>query len=366
MPATWKVLFTTLNTGAIVGELPAQSFSFSDVLNADGSFRVSMPLVTTTPTGRLVNDVSAVQLSDATLAPGMTGIHFQRDNALMWSGIVWGVQADVESNTLSVSGAGFMSYFKRRLIKVDTTYSSVEQLDIARDLIDDAQALGGGDIQVKTSETTASGTTRDRTYLGYERRVVGEVIEQLANVNDGFDFRFDPGFVSDAIEVEFRTSHKATGRRTNHVLELGTNVQVLGFQSSGTNLTNHVDVLGGGDGDDIPIGTAQDPAGLTSRPLLETVRSEVTVTTTATLVEHAKRLIARGSEPMVELDVAIFSGEIPVLGSYDVGDQLTVRGTYGYISVDSWYRITSTTVSVADDGSENVKLRLIPIGIFDE
>jgi len=367
--SVWKVIYTTLRTGEIVGELPAKSFTFTDALNADGTFSVEVQLVTTTPTGRLTNDISAVQLTDTDLAPGMTGVHFQRDNSLVWSGVVWGVSADVAANTLTISGRGFLSYFKRRFVTVDTTFSSVDQLTIARSLIDTAAGNVGGtgaDIKVKTGETATSGRTRDRTFLGYERRNVGELLEQLSNVDDGFDFRFDPGYVSDDIEIEFRTMYPATGRRTNHVLEIGTNVQMLGYQSSGAALTNSVTAIGGGDGEDLPLQVAQDPAGLSSRPLLETVLALSDVTVDATLVEHAKRAITRGSEPMVTLSVAVFADEIPVLGSYDVGDQVFVRGTYGYVSLSNWFRITSIAVQVATTGSETVILTLVPLGVFND
>jgi hypothetical protein len=366
MPS-WKLIYTDLKSGTILGELPAQSFSFTETLNADGGFQVTMPLVNTTPTGRLTNDASAIQITSAELAPGQTGIYFERGGTLMGGGILWGVSASVAANSLTLSGGGFLSYFRHRTIKVDTVHSAVDQLNIARSFLDVAQAVGGGDIGILTSETSVSGVTRDRTYLGYERRIVAEALEQLSQVQNGFDFRFSSGYVAGAIATEFVTIFPSSGRRTSFVFELGANIQLLDFKSNGSTLTNHVDAIGGGDGEDLPIQTAQDPTGLSSRPLLETVLNLSDVTVEATLLEHAKRAITRGSEPMVQLDVLVFPDQLPVLGSYVIGDLVKVRGSYGYIDLDdSWFRITSINVSVSDDGSEESKLSLIPQGVFND
>jgi len=367
MAATWKLINVDLKDGTVLGELPAQSFSYTEVLNADGGFQVTLPLVTTTPSGRLTNDASALQLSETDLAPGQSIVFFERDGVLVWGGIVWGVAGNVGANTLSLEGSGFLSYFRHRTIKVDTTYTGIDQLVIARDLLDDAQAIASGDIRVDTTESQTSGRTRDRTYYGFERRVVAEALEQLANVQDGFDFRFDASYASGAISVEFRTTYPSTGRRTAHVFELGTNVQLLDFRSNGTELANTVEAIGGGDGDDLPIQTAQDPTGLASRPLLEKVLSLSDVIVDATLLEHAKRGVTRGSQPIKTISVLVFPDQIPVLGSYIVGDQVKVRGSYGYIDLeDSWFRITSINVSVADDGAEETRLSLVPLEVFND
>jgi len=363
----WTVLYTDLKSGTVLGELPVTSFAYTDVLNSDGSFTVTLPLLSTTPTGRLTNDISAVQITEADVAPAKTALYFQRDGVLFWGGVLWGVAANVGANTLTLVGAGFLSYFRHRTIKVDTVYSAVDQLTIARGLLDDAQAVGGGDVGVKTTETATSGRTRDRTYYGYERRVVADVLEQLANVNDGFDFRFDPGYVAGEIETEFRTMYPSTGRRTEYVFELGTNIQLLGYQSDGTSITNHADAVGGGDGDELPIQTAQDATGLASRPLLESVLSLADVTVPATLLEHAQRAITRGSEPIKTLEVEVFNDQVPVLGSYVIGDQVLVKGSYGYVDLDAaWYRITSIAISVDVTGREITRLSLVPLGVFND
>jgi len=363
--ATWRVINTDLKTGTVLGELPVQDFSFADVLNSDGNFAVSLPLVTTTPTGRLTNDASAIQITEADLEPGANALYFERDGAILWGGIVWGVKGNVASNALAVSGAGFNSYFRRRYIRLDATHSTVDQLDIARAFIDNAQTVAEGSIGIGTTDSNTSGVTRDITYNAYERKNVADALSQLANVNGGFDYRFHSfRNGSGVITTEFRVSYPATGRTTNFVFELGTNVQLLDFEFSGGALTNTVDAVGAGDGSDMLIRTAQNTASLADKPLLESVLPLADVSAEATLDTHAARAITRGASNIKSLTVAVFGDEIPVLGSYVVGDQVEVRGDYGYISLSSFYRITSVGVTVGLDGTEQVNLSLVPLDVF--
>jgi len=362
---TWRIIYTDLKAGTVLGELPAQSFSFTDALNGDGSFVVTTPLVTTTPTGRLTNDASAIQLNVAELQEGGTAIYFQRDNAVLWGGIVWGVSADVGANLLNIEGMGFLSYFRRRYIRVDTTWSATDQLNIARALIDNAQAVPEGSIGMSTSETQTAGVTRDRTFKGYERKEVAEALVQLASVDNGFDFRFDSfRDGSGDIQTEFRTTYPAQGRRTEIVFELGTNVQLLNYRSHGGSLTNTTDAIGAGDGNDLLVRTAHNPDSLLDRPLLESVLSLSSVSVEATLDEHAARAITRGSSTIKTLSVAVFPDEVPKLGSYVVGDQIKIKGSYGYISLNDFYRITSIGAAVSPDRAEVATLSMTASEVF--
>ena len=362
----WRLIYTDLKAGTVLGELPSQTFGFTETLNSDGSFEITMPLVTTTPTGRVTNDVSALQITDADLAPGETAVYFERDGAVLWGGIVWGVTADVLSNTMTVQGAGFLSYFRRRYIRTTTTHTAADQLNIARAFIDNAQAVSNGSIGILTTDTNTSGRTRNRTYLGFERKNVAEALTQLANVLDGFDFRFHSFRNSSGIiVVEFRVSYPATGRRTETVFELGTNVQILNYTSDGSALTNSVDVIGAGDGDDLKIRTASNPASLAFRPLLESVASFSDVSVDATLDEHAGRIVTRGSNPIETLSLVIYPDAIPNLGSYVIGDQIKIMGDYGYLSMSNFWRIVSLAVTVSPDGAEEVHIDLVPIGVFE-
>jgi len=367
MPGSWKVLYTNLKTGDVLGQLPVESLSYTETLNRDGGFSISMPLVTTTAADKLDNQVSALQITDATLDVGATGIFFQRDQRILWGGLVWTIDADVAANTMNIAGAGLMSYFRHRFITDTTTYTATDQLEMARLLIDKAQAVGGGNIGVSTSDTNTSGVLRDRTYYGYEYKNFAEAITQLAEVQNGFDFYIDSFFDSNnEIASEFRSVYPATGRRTSFVFDIDNNCQALRFTVNGSSLGNAVYAIGAGNGEDMLRSEVTDTSGLAARPKLEKVTSHKNVSVTSTLQTHADRELSRSVQPVKTLGLTVYPDVDPVLGSYIVGDQVYVRGEYGYVTLDGWYRIVDLTVGVSAGQYETINLSLVQSEVFDE
>lgn len=289
----------------------------------------------------------------------------ERAGVLVWGGIIWGVNGDVSSNSLSIAAGGFHSYTRRRFIRPNTlSYSSTDQLTIARDLIDQMEAFNGSLGIINTSETSTSGVLRDREYSWWLRKNYGEAIDQLAAVNDGFDFRYALSYQSGVPTVEFVTSYPKIGRSTSFVFDLGSNVELLSFQRDGASMANEVDALGEGEGPNKLIKTATSPSTLATYPLLQSVVSFTDVTSETTLGTHAQFVLARGLHPIDQYTVRLAPSGPPTFGAYLVGDRVNLRGEFGYLSVDDTFRITSISVSVGGDG-EVVDVSLASANAFE-
>lgn len=351
--ANYRVLYASLKTGTLHGELPVSNFEFDSVLNRPGACR-----------GRVVLEQVAA-ITDATFEPARTSLYVERDGTLLWGGILWTVQIDPVTSTLTFGAEGFHSYFTRRILNTTKTYSSVDQHDIARDLIDWAQSVSDGSIGVTTTDTNLSGVTRDRTYYGVEFHNIGSLIENLAAVQNGFDFRYDTFYTSSGnIETAFRTIYPATGRATSHVFELGVNIDMLSLQVDGSVVANRVISFGKGQNNYQPQATVADASSLASTPLLDKVLSLRDVIEQDTVQARADWLLARSIEPTRRLQVEVHPNSVPSLGSYIVGDLVRIRGDLTWTTIDSQWRITSIAVSVDDKGNEIVRLSLVPAGAF--
>jgi hypothetical protein len=355
----YRFLWADLLTGDVQGEVPVESASFSHILNAPGACGLTIPLRSNKPG-------NVATLTESSFAPARTSIFVSRDDVLLWGGILWSVDADVEQNALTANATGFHSYFRKRLLRIDKTYAATEQVDIAVDLLDYAIAQPGGMVPVTTTTAAATGVTRDRTYWEYERKNIGELIEQLSAVQNGFDFRYEPRWDGSSLGVNFVVSYPRTGRNTDIVLELGANVELLSLTNDGTQMANQVDALGGGQGPDTPIRTARDTSILSTYPLLEDVTSHTDVISGDTLQEHAEARLDSGRRAIKIPTVRLSKGSIPGLGDYVIGDQVRVKGSYGYLDVDDSFRITGITVAVGSTGDEVVDRSLAPVGAFSE
>jgi hypothetical protein len=357
--ADYRILWADLKTGAVQGEVPAESFTYSHIRNAPGACSIVLPLRPNRPD-------QVATLTESSFAPARTSLFVLRDSVPVWGGILWTIQADVETNSLTASGEGFLSYFRKRFLRGTYHYYSVEQVLIAQSLLTHALEAPGGEIPVSVDTATGTDVIRTRVYYGYERKNVGEAVEQLAAVRNGFDFTFAARWDGDALGVDFLTSYPNTGRTTEHVLELGSNVELLSLSDDGTGMANQVDAVGGGSGYDLPIRTATDTSLLSAYPLLQAVGAHSDVIEEDTLQEYADARLIQGRRSIKIPKVRLSQGSIPSIGAYLVGDQVRVRGAYGYLSIDDFFRITAIEVAVGQNGDESANLTLAPVGAFDE
>lgn len=145
------------------------------------------------------------------LRPRQTAIWVWRDEVPVWGGILWVVTPDPVAETVSIQCQGFMSYLTKVKLLSDQTFTNVEQLDIARALIDYAMGrpnalvnyaalsstpatildTGGSNLGI-TYSALASGVVRTRTnadgYAGAQEPLIMDLLTNLAGVINGFQW----------------------------------------------------------------------------------------------------------------------------------------------------------------------------------
>ena len=196
----YRVLFCDLRSDQLVDVLPVSGLAFEDFIGKTGSMSATIPV----PNAALARRVRAAVL------PGRTAVWVERGAEIWWGGILW--TADVRSNDrgfveVAVQAGTFDSYLAHRRLYDTLTASQTDQFDIVRGLVDYCQTTAGGDIGIEYGPEL-SGVLRDRTYRRYDQPVVRDLVEQLASVEDGFEWRI----------AAYRDP--ATGRRVKR-LQLG-------------------------------------------------------------------------------------------------------------------------------------------------
>lgn len=124
MVARYAALLGDIVTGQIRGELPVESISATNALNAPGQASVTLPLN------------AGDQFTSADFDPGRSSLSVLRDGTCLWSGIIWTWDAEVAGNSLNLNANGWHSYFRRRFLKVDMAFVDEDQSDIVKALID--------------------------------------------------------------------------------------------------------------------------------------------------------------------------------------------------------------------------------------
>lgn len=354
----YKFLAYDLVTRTKLAELPLLDVSYSEVLNGAGEFSATLPI------GDLDTSKKRVQAALYELAskPRRTALFIERDGQIVWGGIIWRRDYVGTRKEYALQGAQYWSIFHHRLITNTKTYTQQDQTSgIVSDLITYAQSKTGAALSV-TQNTPASGVLRDATYWYYEVKSVAQVIEQMTDNNNGFDFALICAYdTSGAIVTRFETYYPERGQHaivTSQVFEYGKNVIDFTWPEDGWASSNSVFLIGAGEAESMLRATQTDVGQLGTFPLLESSYSYKDVSIQQTLDDHARSRLKDKKDDLVSPQIFVRGGGDPSLGGYIPGDEIRFRVPVfvqdprfpdGY---DGVHRIASITVKVPNDQSE--------------
>lgn len=375
--ADYRCIAADIRTGARITELPLNGLSYSARLNDVGqaSGRLPLPAPNTT-TNRAVAEL----LNDA-VDEARRMLIIERDGIPVWVGPIWVAAYNDDDQSRGVRASDFGSYFRRRLINYNQTFTAQNPTLIATTILATAQTAQGGNVNVTTSRDIDPTKTEPTVTLklnAYELRTCGEVIEELAKTDNGYeyDFGYSWNLTTNTVDVNLEFAYPRRGRAFNesgHVFELGRNITSFTWPSDGTRVANQVYATGNGEGDAMLSASAADTyqilatsSGGPGYPLLEEVLSSKTTSGSDgqnqlnALVGARIKAVAT---PVVLPELTVRADMDPIFGSYITGDacrviippNLTPRFPNG---LDVYRRIVGWNVNVDDEGTESVRLIL--------
>lgn len=351
-----QVLALNVVTFDITEELPLSACSFTIGLNDRCSWSMDLPLST-------AND-GHEKLSNSTMEVNKTCVVFIRDGVPLFMG--WMTQ---EENTVA-EGAESMQiggpsaavgFLQRRMITSLMTFTATDQILIADDLVDRTNPLG---LNIETRYDALSGVLRDRTYFGPERRIVGDMLDDLAQLDDGFDYVADvEGTQATGFTPIVRLGYPNLLRRTSFVLDLDKNIISLRRKIDGDQTANRVSVQGDSMGEFALVGTVQDSSLWSTYPMMDAVFSKPTVQLQSTLNNHGAKYVRINRHPPTELSLIVdTTNHDSTPGSFRVGDEFRVIANRGRLDLDSIYRVKSWTLSTDANGSETMTMTMVETG----
>jgi hypothetical protein len=325
--------------GVPLDEVPAKNLQFSYILDSPGSVSFRLPL-------------RHFKTTYDTLQP-LHEVFVYRDQLLVWGGYLWTVVASKSDSSVLFGGEGWFSWLlKKRYIDADKVYTNQEQFDIAWDLINFTQSKTDGNLGIVRATVDPSLVLRSRTYNGYERKNLGEALQELAAVDNGFDFEITS-------DKRWVTYYPNKGIAQGTIFELDKNIQGLSWNLDATPTANEVTAIGSGSGATTLTSVATDTSQRFLQGLMQDSVAFPDVLEQATLDSHAVEELRLSKVIRDSPQISLVTQD-PPFGSYSVGDSITLKAQAGYININKQYRITSITVQVSNEGKETVEL------FFDE
>jgi hypothetical protein len=191
--AAWRYVFADLLTDTDVAEIEVTGARFDSRIIIPGAFSATIPVPN-----------PAIAAQARTVIPDPFGVpqticHVMRGGDIWDSYVIWTAEPSLDGKgTLSVSlqGATLESWLDHRLTS-DADFVGVDQIDIARTLLANAQVGHpaspwwpiSANLGITTAPAGGSGVLRDRSYLITEATMVGQRLQELANCDNGFEYR---------------------------------------------------------------------------------------------------------------------------------------------------------------------------------
>lgn len=164
-----------------IGPIHASGLNWTEELNRPGSIQFSCDPAS------LSDDIKA-RLVDLRRFP--LEVKVWRDSTVVALGHIQSYT--IQATTLSVYCSGLLSYLSYMLIQADYFPSGVDQAVIVKTLVETWQNLDYGNFGLATSGIAAHGVPRDGTYKRDDLRKVSDVINQIAERDNAFDYYVNP------------------------------------------------------------------------------------------------------------------------------------------------------------------------------
>lgn len=299
----YRYQFCDLVTDRPIAELDLGGVRFDRRICQAGAFSGSIP-ITGPERAEKVAKVAGRRDSDLTSGPGRTVVHVWRGDRIWGTYLIWSAEpkADAQGRvTVDLNGASLESYFHHREIRADTTFIDVDQLRIARTLVQRMEAARPiGLVNVDSHE---SGVTRDAVYLASEALTYGDALEDLSSHEEGPEWMVRTVLRGNERVREFVVAQRLGQGRTEHVFTQPGNVLGWSYSADATDAATSWQTRGDApetdpeeEAEQVLSRTWSDPRfDENGWPLLERTVDVQGVTDRATLDGHARWWARRSS-----------------------------------------------------------------------
>ncbi|WP_116996406.1 hypothetical protein [Desertimonas flava] len=245
---------------------------------------------------------------------------------------------------LAVTAVDYRQLLRSRQLHNNITFTGMSQGVIVSTLIAWTQSYDSGDLGILMASNGDGGITRDRTYETGD--LIGERIDQLSEVINGFDWHIDNN-------LGLWIWNPRREQLTTKVLAYRANVARLRRRSTASEFRNVVTFYGDPDHTvPVTVDALPDPRGR-----WEWEGSSNSVKLQETVQEHAEGELERRSNPRSWFEATIAPGKWDEL-LLELGDIVTLQVMRGRLNFGGPCRVEQIQYKVDVDGGEVVTLGL--------
>lgn len=356
--ATYRLTLTSrtgmrygLLRGASGGSGPLQ---FATLINGGGAWtvnpRLDLPLISGKNKGRLHNWASEVVIERMS-GPGTLGP--------VMAGPVTKPHADLDGETLSVTGTDLWGWMGERLITDQLGYANRDQIEVAADLIGRyTTGLGpAGDIRL-TLAPFLSGQAITQAYAPTDQKTVATAVADLSSAVNGFDFAILLEKTRSGMRRTWQPYFPQKGRQIATPLTPGRG-GLRGFTiEEATAIATRVTGTGQITYTQQAAAALEDTYGIHTQSF-----SLVTQNSISLLQRQVAQYLALRTPPVYIVTFGYQITNRTPYGFHQDGDSIRVKAGKGWAEFDDWVRVVGTNVTVDTEGNEQVTCTAYSTGV---
>lgn len=184
MPS-YRYIFGQAETGLVSGEISLYGVSITNILNGSNDFTGTFQLDQT--------GISNQALVNAT-TPGRTFVVVERDGVPIWDGNMVARTYQSQAKSCQIWARSLSDYPKK--VKLDASYypdgliiEDVEQTEAFISMWEVLQSKSESNLRLELPAPVDTGTTRTLQVFPYEQKYFGEVMDDICDGANGFDWR---------------------------------------------------------------------------------------------------------------------------------------------------------------------------------
>lgn len=355
--STYRYIFADLLTNKVSVELPLYGTSFTRRICKAGEFNGSIALN--------MEGIPNRDIIDGT-APGRTAIWVERDNRLVWGGIIWSRTWQEQSKTFQYYGASFESWFDHVVISKSLNYANIDEREIVRSLIMYSEQLyDGASIGLSLPPVFVGGIARTTNFYDYDGWTFGKALQYMAEFDEGLDWYIEPNY---DVFGEFTKTVRIDKRLGASLASTGLSFVYPGsiknfwYPENASRAAVTMFGYGAGEGVKMQRYSATDTAARNrGYPNLSKIYSNKDVKTAATLQSNVTKELQRLAVPVIQPTFEINPSEVPLFGDYQLGDfaRMIIESDRFPDGYDGTVRIVGWDVKPSQsESTEQVKLIL--------
>jgi hypothetical protein len=290
------------------------------------------------------------EISDE-LVPVSRYVRAERNGTTVWSGPIWQINDELPADDTNVSCVGWFELLNRRFTSERLVYTSQNAGTIAHSLLSHTNSLNA---YSNTGITAGANTSSQTRTITYERNTpIGSSIDELSQVENGFDYYVDP--VTRTLEITQKRQtvrdDVAFGFNTgaDNVLAVSRSIDASQMQNRVLAIGKYSSYVADDTGSQDTYGVFQSVSSLTdvsNDTILQAFASaELTVN------RYPRQLWTFTPAPLSANSMSSF---VP-FDHFDIGDVVKLSVDRGRVQcADQSVRVFAFDIEVDDDGNEKI------------